>query len=363
MYDDAVRHVMRVTARLATSEDEGGCIPVIAVRRPAKALQVAPSTAVTEPEDAVSRLEEESARAIYTGAGGQLDEFGQWTLRRFLLAHNGKASLAAKNLRKTAAWRAKVGADEIRRWMRAGMRPTEFPRYAELAPYLLHILTELENHAGDVQIWLSLESVFEAAPFISACTDVEWYSFAVHAAEYGLYHADRISAERNRLVRWATVCDTAGLGPRHMTLPLFFRVKPTLPLVDLYYPELIGHMQVINAAPVVYYAWRMVKPLLSKALQQRVAISDRDNSTFDRTFAGRTPRHHVPICWGGACSSLRPEAAEALPIAASAGIRSFWAGNALAEFLEAAVSPSQDMAMAHEQEVRERKGNGAVVAK
>jgi len=226
----------RVAARMAT-EDDVGCVDVVAVHRYPKKRRPSvrssrTSTASLPPEPirlaSVQSLAE--ARAIYTEAGGTLDEYGDWSLQRFLRLADPKQ--AAKQMRKTAAWRAKVGADEIRRKVREGMQPWEWPKCSELAPFVTFLQTELETSLGDAMVWLSFESVFEAAGFIAAVSEAEWLNFSIHVLEHALFHADRLSAERGKLVRWSVVADTQGLGPRNVTFPLLLRVKPTMPLSD-----------------------------------------------------------------------------------------------------------------------------------
>ena len=45
---------------------------------------------------------------------------------------------------------------------------------------------------------------------------------------------------------------------------------PTRPLADLYYPELLGCARVLNAAWALHQGWKLVKPLLSKQIQDMV---------------------------------------------------------------------------------------------
>jgi hypothetical protein len=151
--------------------------------------------------------------------------------------------------------------------------------------------------------------------------------------EHATYHADRLSAERGRLVRWSLISDTTGMGLQHASLPLIFRLKPTMPLSDLYYPELIGHMQIINAPPVIYWAWKMVKHLLSKATQARVSITDKANTP--RGLMALAPLKHLPPCWGGACGPVAREQYDwFLPRGSTQDLRTVWDNNALAAALQ-----------------------------
>jgi len=44
------------------------------------------------------------------------------------------------------------------------------------------------------------------------------------------------------------VVDAGGIGLSHVSLRMFIRFKPIMPLADLYYPELLGCARVLNAA-------------------------------------------------------------------------------------------------------------------
>lgn len=106
-----------------------------------------------------------------------------------------------------------------------------------------------------------------------------------------------------------------------------------MPLSDLYYPELIGHAQIINAPPVIYWAWRMVRHMLSRAMQARVSITDRASSP--RGLVALAPLEHLPSCWGGACSPIDREQYEwFLPRECSEDLRVVWDNNALAASLQ-----------------------------
>jgi hypothetical protein len=136
-----------------------------------------------------------AARSAFLGAGGHLDALGDWYLTRFLRA-NKDLKQAVKQLQKTAAWRAKVGADEIRRRVREeGMRPCEWPRCAELTPLVVYFQTELDTFVGDPMIWISFEHIFEPAKVLTVCTEAEW------CAVYGIVTAQRPARCRYELRR------------------------------------------------------------------------------------------------------------------------------------------------------------------
>lgn len=177
---------IQVTARLATVEDVEYCADVQAVRHHRrKWLPSRGHQGDLSEEDSRAALNylpipcasEESlapARSAFLEAGGQLDALGDWYLTRFLRA-NKDLKQALKQLRKTAAWRAKVGADEIRRRVREeGMQPCEWPRCPELRPLIVVLQTELDTFMGDAMLWLSFEHVFEPAKVLQVCTEAEW---------------------------------------------------------------------------------------------------------------------------------------------------------------------------------------------
>ena len=114
--------------------------------------------------------------------------------------------------------------------------------------------------------------------FFKVMNNAEYFDINTYILEYLSYHADKLSKETGSLVRQAMVVDAGGIGLSHVSLRMFIRFKTIMPLADLYYPQLLGCARVLNAAWALHQGWKLVKPLLSKEIQDMVGILDAAHS-------------------------------------------------------------------------------------
>ncbi len=244
-------------------------------------------------------------------AGWKLDEFGEWTIVRFLVKHSWRLNQAVRQIRSTAAWRKSVNADAIRREIAAGLKPADFPGMSQVSPFILLMFTNLPSHEGDRLTFIDSAGVFDVSAFISCATEKEIYTLNLYVLEHMSYHNDRASAAHGQLVRWSTHFDAEGVGMRHISVRVMWKFKACLPLCDHYYPELFGFMITINAMAPMSLFWQLVSPLLSKELQRQVSILPPSRSAG--ALLSRAPASSVPSCYGGTLCTLTDEEQLRLP--------------------------------------------------
>ena len=114
------------------------------------------------------------------------------------------------------------------------------------------------------------------------------------------------------------VIDAGGIGLGHVSLRMFIRFKPIMPLADLYYPELLGGARVLNAAWALHQGWKLVKPLLSKQIQDMVGILDAKH-TQGALLKVADPEA-VPDYLGGECATIPRPAVNEYPRAGMDGV-------------------------------------------
>ena len=110
--------------------------------------------------------------------------------------------------------------------------------------------------------------------FFKLLDNSQYFDINNFILEYVSYHSDKLTQETGALVRQFMVIDAGGIGLAHVSLRMFIRFKPIMPLADLYYPELLGGARVLNAAWALHQGWKLVKPLLSKQIQAPSAPSE-----------------------------------------------------------------------------------------
>ena len=148
--------------------------------------------------------------------------------------------------------------------------------------------------------------------------NAEYFDINNFILEYASYQADKKSAETGFLVRQFMVIDSGGIGMAHVSLRMFVRFKPIMPLADLYYPELLGGARVLNAAWALHQGWKLVKPLLSKQIQDMVGILDAKH-TQGALLKVADPEA-VPDYLGGECATIPRPAVNEYPRAGMDGV-------------------------------------------
>jgi hypothetical protein len=256
-------------------------------------------------------------KAAYVAHGGELDEYGDIFILRFLIDKDWKYSSAEKKAKSTAAWRIKVGANAMRKRIAAGQNYADIPNIKELFTTVAVANGLCRTKAGDLITIIDYGSLNVDA-FFKKLNNAEYFDINTYILEFLSYRADKLTQETGALVRQAMVVDAGGIGLGHVSLRMFIRFKPIMPLADLYYPELLGCARVLNAAWALHQGWKLVKPLLSKQIQDMVGILD--SSKTQGALLKIADADVIPDYLGGTATTIRRPALDWYPKDASKGV-------------------------------------------
>jgi len=256
-------------------------------------------------------------KAAYIAHGGELDEYGDVFILRFLVDKDWKYASAEKKAKSTATWRAKVGANAMRKRIAAGQNYADIPNIKELFTCVSVANGLCRTKTGDLMTIIDYGSLNVDA-FFKKLNNAEYFDINTYILEYLSYHADKLTQESGALVRQAMVVDAGGIGLGHVSLRMFIRFKPIMPLADLYYPELLGCARVLNAAWALHQGWKLVKPLLSKQIQDMVGILD--SSKTQGALLKIANAEVIPDYLGGKATTISRPALDWYPKDPSKGV-------------------------------------------
>ncbi|OON19276.1 CRAL/TRIO domain protein, partial [Opisthorchis viverrini] len=109
--------------------------------------------------------------------------------------------------------------------------------------------------------------------------------------------------------------DMQGLGLKHLSPSWLSLVGEAVTVIESNYPEVLGACFVINAPPLFSRLYSLVKPLLSKATQEKVQVLD---SNYPETLLQHCDAESLPAVYGG--SLIDPDGDPSCPS------RICWAG-------------------------------------
>ena len=256
----------------------------------------------------------DEARRVYLAAGGVLDELWQPMLLRFLVAHGWSVDKATSQLQATAQWRESSGASALRRRLLDGARILELPFVLDNQQIVWYLPSLASTHEGDPISYLSLGSL-RVAEWLKIIDDAQYFQYNLALQESQSVYNDLLTARGKVLVRHVLVFDCDGIGKQHLSPSAFRRLRPCMPLADLYYPEIMSCAVCLNAPWLFATIWAIIRVMLSKEMQSRVIIAPKDRTPA--LLARIAPMSEVPA-WGwhtafsGGCTGVPPSAAERL---------------------------------------------------
>jgi hypothetical protein len=232
-----------------------------------------------------------AARDIYLAAGGVLDELWQPFLIRFLVAHKWSVGRATEQLQATARWRQTSGANVVRRRLREGWRPLEMYYVLENQRCVWFFPTFGLAYTGDVISHLFVGTL-DVPAWMQIIDDAQYFQYNLAIMEFQSYTNDRLTAQGRTLVRHVNVFDCAGMCSKHLSPRALRRLKPCMPLGDLYYPEFMSCALCINAPWIFTKIWAVLRLWLSKDIQARTEIVSR--SETPAVIARLAPLSEIP---------------------------------------------------------------------
>jgi len=250
---------------------------------------------------AAKRAMLERMRAAYVNAGGELDELWEPFLLRFLVGAEWNEANALQQLLPAARWRREHGASAIRRKCAGGWKLGAHPALARLVSSVGFTFGHRRTWGGDVISVGDIGSLDKEALF-RQLSDDEFNDLCLHIFEFLYHHADRLSIEERYLVRNAVVLDYHGLAWRHLHPDIFFRLRPQVRDLNLYYPEFVGSATCLNVPDLFVHLYSVISPWLSEGLRKRMTTADIEQ-TRD-VLAKLAPPSSLPGPYGGTCKTM-----------------------------------------------------------
>jgi len=182
---------------------------------------------------------------------------------------------------------------------------------ARLWSVLPFLLEHRKSHAGEPLAFASL-GLSDMEAFFSSLTQAQWSNANVYGLEYLLLRLDQESLAQGRLVTAVQLFDCHGIRLQHVMPRVFHRLKDAVQLPDRYYPELFSQIVAFNILPIAVRAYELIRPLLSKAIQERIRLATPARS--EGLPLSLAPPSSLPACYGGSLAQLPEDVAAALGI-------------------------------------------------
>jgi len=252
------------------------------------------------------------ARKAFVAAGGVLDEFGDVFLARFLAAHGWQVEPAVAQLARTAAWRSSSGANEKRAQLLSGSSAwaTAHPKMSVLLDCAIALPLQGRCRNGDLIKLIDLGAI-DSQKYATELEDDETLEMTTWTLELEMLAADRASCEAGTLVQVTAILNTAGFGRRQFSWTLIRRLKAIAPLPELYYPSLQRATVVLNAPKIVVYGWSLVRMVMSKEEQAKVAILG-DSVASHAALSAKVESAVLPTGLGGTKEAMTEAERQAL---------------------------------------------------
>jgi hypothetical protein len=134
------------------------------------------------------------------------------------------------------------------------------------------------------------------AKFREHLTDDEIFLRHIHMSELQRVRAERISISQQRLVtKSIVIMDLTGI-PVFLDWALLRMLKRFSESDQLYYPETLKHLLVINAPSYFTAIWAVVKPWIDEETIKKVQIFGNDFLPFLLT---KLDANQIPVEYGG----------------------------------------------------------------
>ena len=245
----------------------------------------------------------ERLRVAYSEVGS-LDDLWEPFLLRFLVATEWNESEALRRVLATGPWRRDNGAAAVRRKFVNGFKLGDHAAFVRCLDSVGVACGHRRASDGDLLSFAHVGS-FDPDTWLKSLSDDDWEDVALHVCEYLTLQADRLSQADRVLVRHALVLDYANLGWRHLNPAIFFRLRPVMDHLNLYYPEFVGSATLINTPALFVHLWAIVSPWISEGVRMRVQTADPEHTPA--ALAKLAPPSSLPQLYGGTCDELPNE--------------------------------------------------------
>ncbi|KAJ1445270.1 hypothetical protein M885DRAFT_550484 [Pelagophyceae sp. CCMP2097] len=207
--------------------------------------------------------------------------------RRFIVACGGDVKAAVRRWRATQAWRADQGVD--------GLLDKPHPKFDSIKACYPHYWGGA-GRAGELLYFENVGRVDVAALERSGVTLADLVSHYVYLHEF---QWARLCPQRDGpACRQVVVLDVSGLALRDCGGLRFEYVRQCAALAQQHYPERCGKIIIANAPAWFAVAWRMVRPLVDPATQQKIFVPRTGAETL-ATLRAVADDDAIPVAYGG----------------------------------------------------------------
>jgi len=227
---------------------------------------------------------------LRTKLGAAHNDYNDYSLYRFLKKNDFKVDKAAENWLKYLEWRKTNNIDNITKSIPAGLETMKV-----LTPHAYHFFDK-ENRPIYWEKTGKLKCEAVADPNIM--NPVEFLNGHIWGMEHVFELAHQKSLELGkRIDTFTSILDMDGLGFSHRAaMPI---LKSCMDIDDLYYPERIGKLYVLNTPWVAPALFSVAQPLLPAAVKDRMFVVKGEPGKF---LVNHIEKKYLPAQYGGECT-------------------------------------------------------------
>ena len=230
------------------------------------------------------------------GPGETSDE----ALMRYLRARNYHADKAAAMYMATINWREECGVDELRK-IASGAEVLGSSELVDLLhKFLPHAQTGFDRAGGPV-IFKHMGSGCRIKQAVSEGISLD------ALARYNIWlnerYMDALASAQAR--EWSVIIDAAGWHLSLFDSYAFRFLKRTATTDGAHYPDLLHQMIIVNAPPMLAYAWRVIRTWVDAETREKIEILSESTPEHTRKILlSRFDEATLPAQYGGSAKPL-----------------------------------------------------------
>lgn len=221
---------------------------------------------------------------------------GDRRLLRFLRGHKFDLKVAAEMYGNMLRWRREQGIDKIRNdIVDNNLQPCDFPHAGRVLRYYPSHKHHGFDRAGR-PLQIDLVGKIDPRKLLSCFDEDEFVTYHIYACEYLSLLLERLSVERNSLLRISLVCDLTGLGAGHLRGCGVGLLRRMLKVTQDNYPESMDKCFLVNSPKAFTIIWAMIAPLLAERTVKKVQVL---GGSYQKKLLEAIAPEHLPVSLGG----------------------------------------------------------------
>uniref|UniRef100_K3WSE6 CRAL-TRIO domain-containing protein n=1 Tax=Globisporangium ultimum (strain ATCC 200006 / CBS 805.95 / DAOM BR144) TaxID=431595 RepID=K3WSE6_GLOUD len=102
-----------------------------------------------------------------------------------------------------------------------------------------------------------------------------------------------------RVYKHICIVDLKGLGMKHVSRSIINYLKPIFDIGQMYYPETLHRLYLINAPFVFYGAWKMIASLIDPETREKIQVFKEGDKFLEAAQSHDIPLESIPVYLGG----------------------------------------------------------------